>query len=160
MTLEKRIEELESEVSSLKEVVTSLVGGDFSIKEGEVFIANAFIQPNIDSNVSAIIENSEATVSQRTIMVWVNCSQELNDGVNTDKRIAEFEQQVSEMKKQLTAIQQAVAHYQDSSQSNFNDIDAAIHSLQQEKINEMERVKAAMSQAAKRAIEELASNKT
>ncbi|EKN6098046.1 hypothetical protein DVQ99_21525, partial [Yersinia enterocolitica] len=60
MTLEKRIEELESEVSSLKEVVTSLVGGDFSIKEGEVFIANAFIQPNIDSNVSAIIENAEA----------------------------------------------------------------------------------------------------
>ncbi|CNE43773.1 hypothetical protein [Yersinia intermedia] len=44
MTLEKRIEELESEVSSLKEVVTSLVGGDFSIKEGEVFINDTYIR--------------------------------------------------------------------------------------------------------------------
>ncbi|ELI7924678.1 hypothetical protein RSE70_004005 [Yersinia enterocolitica] len=70
MTLEKRIEKLESEVSSLKEVVTSLVGGDFSIKEGEVFIANAFIQPNIGSNVLAIIENAEA-----------------NDGVITAKKL-------------------------------------------------------------------------
>ena len=72
MTLEKRIEELESEVSSLKEVVTSLVGGDFSIKEGEVFIANAFIQPNIDSNVSAIIENAEANACQYSVRVGVN----------------------------------------------------------------------------------------
>ncbi|HDL7186333.1 TPA: hypothetical protein PXM64_000986 [Yersinia enterocolitica] len=72
MTLEKRIEELESEVSSIKEVVTSLVGGDFSIKEGEVFIANAFIQPNIDSNVSAIIENAEANACQYSVRVGVN----------------------------------------------------------------------------------------
>lgn len=72
MTLEKRIEELESEVSSLKEVVTSLVGGDFSIKEGEVFIANAFIQPNIDSNVSAIIENAETNACQYSVRVGVN----------------------------------------------------------------------------------------
>ena len=72
MTLEKRIEELESEVRSLKEVVTSLVGGDFSIKEGEVFIANAFIQPNIDSNVSAIIENAEANACQYSVRVGVN----------------------------------------------------------------------------------------
>ncbi|CQR19356.1 hypothetical protein [Yersinia enterocolitica] len=72
MTLEKRIEELESEVSSLKEVVTSLVGGDFSIKEGEVFIANAFIQPNIGSNVSAIIENAEANARQYSVRVGVN----------------------------------------------------------------------------------------
>ncbi|MGE5036850.1 hypothetical protein [Yersinia enterocolitica] len=72
MTLEKRIEELESEVSSLKEVVTSLVGGDFSIKEGEVFIANAFIQPNIGSNVSAIIENAEANACQYSVRVGVN----------------------------------------------------------------------------------------
>ncbi|EKN3726538.1 hypothetical protein OU746_004052 [Yersinia enterocolitica] len=72
MTLEKRIEELESEVSSLKKAVTSLVGGDFSNKEGEVFIANAFIQPNIDSNVSAIIENAEANACQYSVRVGVN----------------------------------------------------------------------------------------
>ncbi|HIC7323486.1 TPA: hypothetical protein ACW5VC_000580 [Yersinia enterocolitica] len=72
MTLEQRIEELENDVSSLKKAVTSLVGGDFSIKEGEVFIANAFIQPNIDSNVSAIIENAEANACQYSVRVGVN----------------------------------------------------------------------------------------
>ncbi|EKN6222124.1 hypothetical protein ACONW8_003631 [Yersinia enterocolitica] len=77
-----------------------------------------------------------------------------------EQRIEELEKQVSDMQQQIANMQEAIIHYQDSSQSNFNDIDAAIHSLQQEKINEMERVKAAMSQAAKRAIEELASNKT
>ncbi len=131
MTLEQRIEELESEVSSLKEVVTSLAGGGFSIKDGEVFIANAFIQPNIDSNVSAIIENTEANARQHTIRVGGNGSQELNDGVNTDKRITEFERQVSELKNQITSIQEAVICYQDLNQLNFNELRSAIHYLQQ-----------------------------
>lgn len=131
MTQEQRIEKLENEVSSLNKVVTSLVGGDFLIKESEVFIANASIQPNIESNASAIIENAEANVSQRTIRVGVNCSQEFNDGVNTDKRITEFEQRVSELKKQITSIQEAVICYQDLNQLNFNELRSAIHCLQQ-----------------------------
>lgn len=131
MTLEQRVKELENEVSSLKKAVTNLAGGNFSIKDGEVFIANAFIQPNIGSNVSAIIENAEANACQRTIMVGVNCSQELNDGVNTDKRITEFDQQVSELKKQITSIQEAVICYQDLNQLNFNELRSAIHCLQQ-----------------------------
>ncbi|WP_145587378.1 hypothetical protein [Yersinia rochesterensis] len=72
MTQEQRIEELENEVSSLKKVVTNLVGGDFSIKGSEVFIANAYIQPNIESNASAIIENAEANVYQCSMLVGVN----------------------------------------------------------------------------------------
>ncbi|WP_145551914.1 hypothetical protein [Yersinia mollaretii] len=72
MTQEQRIEELENEVSSLKNVVTNLVGGNFSINEGEVFIANAFIQPDTVSNVSAIIENAEANARQYSVRVGVN----------------------------------------------------------------------------------------
>ncbi|MGK4442475.1 hypothetical protein ACSMDF_03790 [Yersinia enterocolitica] len=72
MTLEQRIEELENEVSSIKKVVTNLVGGNLSINEGEVFIANAFIQPDIVSNVSAIIENAEANARQYSVRVGVN----------------------------------------------------------------------------------------
>lgn len=141
MTFEQRIEELENEVSSLKKVVTNMIGGDFSVKGGEIFISNAYIQPGsinaaisqaaIESNASAIIENAEANVSQRTIRVGVNCSQELNDGINTDKRITEFEQQVSELKKQITSIQEAVICYQDLNQLNFNELRSAIHCLQQ-----------------------------
>lgn len=131
MTLEQRIEDLENEVSSIKKVVTNLVGGNLSINEGEVFIANAFIQPDTVSNVSAIIENAEDNVSRRTIMVGVNCSRELNDGVNTDKRITEFEQQVSELKNQITSIQESVICYQDLNQLNFNELRSAIHYLQQ-----------------------------
>ncbi|HHS7123746.1 TPA: hypothetical protein ACTM63_004313 [Yersinia enterocolitica] len=72
MTLEQRVKELENEVSSLKKAVTNLAGGNFSIKDGEVFIANAFIQSAIDSNVSDIIDNAEANACQYSVRVGVN----------------------------------------------------------------------------------------
>lgn len=84
MTQEQRIEELENEVSSLKKVVTNLVGGDFSIKGGEIFINNAYIQPGsinaaisqaaVESSASAIIENAKANFYECQMRIGINQS--------------------------------------------------------------------------------------
>ncbi|WP_175627998.1 hypothetical protein [Yersinia proxima] len=48
-----------------------------------------------------------------------------------EQRIEALEQQVSELKRQITSIQEAVICYQDLNQLNFNELRSAIHCLQQ-----------------------------